>query len=74
MQDEHLVLLGQIDGKQDQILKRLSDTNKRVGKVAERVSTLEAWRNWMIGAAAAASMAIPLALEKLKGLFLHANN
>lgn len=74
MEDQHLVLLGQIDGKQDQIIKQLAKTNEKVSSVSARVNALEGWRNWMIGAAAAASMALPLAFEKVKGLFVHANN
>lgn len=74
MKDEHLILLGQINGKQDRILERLDKSDENIESVSSRVTLLERWRSWILGAVAVLSLLIPITVDAFKKLFIHANH
>jgi len=74
MEDDHFILLGQIDGKLDQVLNRLGAVEEDSETHAARIASLEKCRSWVLGATATVSIAVPLFFDTIKKLIANANH
>ena len=68
MKDEHAILLGEINGKVDQIISRQDSEAKTVKSIAVRVNSLEKWKAWLLGLGAAGGAGASITLGKVKDL------
>lgn len=53
----YYVLLGKLDGKLDAVLSQTAQLTSRLDEQEKRITAIERWRSWILGAAAAVSFA-----------------